>query len=164
MSASHALLSDNTKGVAVASPQRDADEAILIVDVAEMLGVSDVGARALANAGLLGSAVTSTVFARAAIEDLAERIYRAALPTTSDALGVHLCDAVEANCAGPALWPTAIAALLDGRVNAFRRRGAFAGRILAALVDSSERVVLDLMPPSEDTGEAPFIWTPTEGA
>ena len=77
---------------------------------------------------------------------------------------MHLCDAVEANCAGPALWPTAIAALLDGRVNAFRRRGAFAGRILAALVDSSERVVLDLMPPSEDTGEAPFIWTPTEGA
>jgi hypothetical protein len=36
--------------------------------------------------------------------------------------------------------------------------------ILAALVISSQRGVLDLMPPSEDTGEAPFIWTPTEGA
>ena len=163
MSASHALLSDNTKGVAVASPQREADEAIFISDVAEMLGISDAGARALANAGLLGSSVAPTMFARAAIEDLAVRIWRAALPTASAALGVHLCGAVEENCVDPALWPTVIAALLDDRINAFRRRGAFAGRALAALVISSERVVLDLMPMSKDAGEAPFIWTPSTG-
>jgi hypothetical protein len=72
---------------------------------------------------------------------------------------VRLRDAVED--AGADLWLAVIAAMLAGRLNAFRRRGAFGGGVLAALVVSSERVVADLAPAPEDPREAPFIWTPT---
>jgi hypothetical protein len=75
----------------------------------------------LANAGLLGTAVATAQFARAAVVDLAERIWRAALPTASDVPGARLRDTVEA--AGADKWPEVIAALLDGRLNAYRRRG-----------------------------------------
>jgi hypothetical protein len=109
---------------------------------------------------LLGAAVAPARFARRIVDDLAERIWRAALPTASNVPGVRLRDAVEAG-GGPEMWPEVIAALLDGRINAFRRRGGFAGPILAALVVSSERVVAELAPTSEAAGEAPFIWTPT---
>jgi hypothetical protein len=113
----------------------------------------------LANTGLLGTAVAPAQFARAAVEDLAERIWRAALPTASDVPGVRLRDAVEA--VGADKWPALIAALLDGRLNAFRRRGEFGGGVLAALVVSSDCVVADLAPRPEDPRETPFIWTPT---
>jgi hypothetical protein len=58
-------------------------------------------------------------------------------------------------------WPGAIAALLDGRLNAFRRREAFGGPILAALVVSSESVMADLAAETESHSESPFIRTPT---
>jgi len=99
--------------------------------------------------------------ARLPIEDFAERLWHAALPTASNAPGVRLRDAVEAAGAGPDIWPAVIAALLDGRVNAFRRRGAFGGPALVALVVSSERVVAELAPAPGEASEAPFIWTPT---
>jgi len=47
---------------------------------------------------------------------------RAALPTASNVPGVRLRDAVKAG-GGPEMWTDAVAALLDGRINALRRRG-----------------------------------------
>ena len=51
--------------------------------------------------------------------------------------------------------------MLCDRINAFRRRGAFGDRILAALIVSTERVELDLVPTTAGMGEAPYVWTPT---
>ena len=161
MSASSALLRDAAEDGAGASPLHDVDDSMSIADVGDALGISDAGVAALASAGLLGTAVAPAKFARRTIDNLAERLWRAALPTASDVPGVRLRDAVEAVGAGPDIWPEAVAALLDGRINAFRRRSAFAGPVLAALVVSSERVVAELAPTSESAGEAPFIWTPT---
>ena len=159
MPATSALASDATEGGAVGL-RTDASVAMSTADVGAVLGISNAGIVAMARAGLL-EAVAPDSFSRWSIGGLAERLWRAALPTSSDFVGVRLRDAVEAVGAGPDVWPEVIAALLDGRINAFRRRGAFGGPVLAALVVSSERVVADLAQTSEGPGETPFIWTPT---
>ena len=130
-------------------------------EAGEALGISEEGVSGLADAGLLGAAVGRALFAREAVEDFAERVWRAALPTASDTPGVRLRDAVGAAAAGRSAWPVAIAALFDGRLNAFRRRGVFGEHILSSLVVSSESVIADLLPMSEGADAAPFIWTPT---
>jgi hypothetical protein len=160
MSASSALLRDAAEDGAGASPLHDVEEALSIADLSAALGISDAGVAALASAGLLGAVVAPARFARRIVDDLAERIWRAALPTESAVPCVRLRDAVEAG-SGPEMWPEVIAALLDGRINAFRRRGAFGGPVLVALVVSSERVVAEIAPAPGDGSEAPFIWTPT---
>lgn len=155
MLASSAIISDATDNGAVALRQHDVGEGMSVADISGALGVSDAGTCALASAGLLGVAAMPGLFARRSIDDLAERLWHAALPRASDVSGVRLRDAVEAAGVGPDMWPKV------GSLNAFRRRGAFAGPVLAALVVSSERVVAELAPTSDDASEAPFIWTPT---
>jgi hypothetical protein len=162
MPAISALASDETESGAMA-PRIDVADAMSIADVGGLLGITEAGVVAIANAGLLEAGAPGS-FSRWSVDDLAERLWRAALPTSSDVAGVRLRDAVEATDAGSDIWPEVIAAVLDGRVNAFRRRGTFGGQVLAALVVSSERVVADLAPTSEGAGEAPFIWTPTPRA
>ena len=112
---------------ALARPVADVDEAMAIGDVAFVLGIPEVAVHALVDKGLFGLAVGDEGFVRPVVDDLAERIWRAALPTGSSVQGVSLADAVEAFGAGNVIWPIVIAALLDGRLNAFRRRGACAG-------------------------------------
>ena len=161
MPAISALASDATEGGAAVWPRTDVADAMSIADVGGVFGISDAGVAALAGAGLLEVAGAPGAFSRWSVDDLAERLWRAALPTSSDVAGVRLCEAVEAAGAGSDRWPTVIAALLDGRINAFRRRGASGVPVVAALVVSSERVVTELAPTSDSAGEAPFIWTPT---
>ena len=87
------------------------------------LGISEAGVVALASAGHFGTSGAGGLLRRD-VDDLAERIGRAAL------------------------WPEVIAALLDGHLNAFRRRGAFGGGVLSSLMISSKRVVAELAPTS----------------
>ena len=122
MSASSALLRDGAEDGAGASSLHDVDDSMSIADVGDALGISAAGVAALASAGLLGAAAAPGLFARQIIDDLAERLWRAALPTASNVPGVRLRDAVKAG-GGPEMWTDAVAALLDGRINALRRRG-----------------------------------------
>ncbi len=160
MSASTKTAGDRSKLADIASAVRAARAGMSVLDAANALGISKSGVVALADAGILGAIGTDSAAPRLDAEDLTERIWRAALPTASDSLGVPLRAAVKAAGGHPRLWPAVIAALLDGRLNAFRRRGAFGGPVLAALIVSSERVVAELAPTASG-GDAPFIWTPT---
>ena len=141
------------------APNECADgDALPLHAAADVLGITEADVAGLADSGLLKTFVTGGPTLRQEAEHLAERMWQAALPTASTAPGVRLRDAVEAAGDGPRTWPVVIAALLDGRINAFRRRGVF-GDTVAALVVPSERVVRELATSSD--AEAPFIWTPT---
>lgn len=121
----------------------------LKADAAGVLGLDEADVLALTQSGLLENGV----------EDLAERIWQAALPAATNAPGVRLRDAVDAAGGSPGIWATVIDALLHGRLNAFRPRGIFGAPVLETLVVSSVEVVADLKTaPSE--AETPFIWTP----
>ena len=146
--------------IAAAAPPPDSQDLLSFADVASALGISEADALALAGAGLLRRDEADSC-PRRDVEALAERIWRAALPTASDAPGLRLAEAVEATGGGPAIWSAVVAALLEGRLNAFRRRGVFGGPVLAALIVSSAHVVAEVA--AEPAFGAPFLWTPTPG-
>jgi hypothetical protein len=131
-------------------------------DAADILGIPVDGVVALVEAGLLGEAVMRLRLPLRRVEDFAERLWRSALPTASDARGAGLVEAVNNLGCGPAIWPVVVTALLKGRINAFRCRGHFAGPILSALVVSSGRVVSDLVSSESPSTGTPFIWAPSE--
>jgi hypothetical protein len=151
MSASSVLVSDTTEHDT--SSSYDTGEAMSVADVGAVLGISDAGVLALANAGLLGRDGAEAMFPRTIVDDLTERIWRAALPTSSEAPGMRIRNVVE----NAALWPSVIAALLHGRVNAFRRRASFSGGVLGLLIVSSERVCKPARGPDADRREKCII-------
>jgi hypothetical protein len=163
MSTSSAAIGETINFVAL-GPTPDVDVAMTLADVADVLGISEAGANAIARAGMLGPAIGVDLIGRNAVDALSARIWRVTLPTGSSALGVHLSEVVEACGSENSLWPLVIAALLEGRINAFRRRGVYSERILSSLVVSSDNVISGLTQASRLSDEPPFMWTPTPPA
>lgn len=139
---------------------REGEATMSVEDATQVLGIPVAGTIALVEAGILGRTATPLHIPVREIEDFVEQLRRSAIAVASDAPGAGLVAAVEAVCQDPSIWPTVIAALLNGRINPFRRRGGGPGPLLASFVLSSEHLVSDLVTSDSKDGETPFIWMP----
>jgi len=139
---------------------RDIATTMSIDDAARALGIPVAGAVALAEAGFFGDCATARRLPTHHFDNLVERLWRSALPAASHAHGVDLIVAMESAGQSSLAWPIVIAALLKGRVTAYRRRGFITGPVLSALVVSSGRAVSEAAVFAALDADAPFIWMP----
>ena len=82
-------------------------------------------------------------FRRLDVDDLVNRLHASAIPVASDADAPSLADAVASCGLGSRGWPIVLSAFLAGRINLFRRSGAYTGPAVGAFLASSVDVVRD---------------------
>jgi len=127
-------------------------------DVAKILGVDEASVVAIAEAGILGSGglqgSNRVDFSSSQVDGFVDRLRRAALPTSTSVDGLRLVDAVKAAGLASKDWPAVLSSFLKGRINVYRRAGAYGEPLFDSFLVSSERV-LELV-----VVDTPFIWLP----